>query len=172
MNLLAFRVNLIKGGNHHNIPYCRVTCEIVTFTSNWISFKLAFQVFQKLFCDISKSVSRFKQKGDGTLNLTSLSSLLPSSLCTPAASCATVNLRTGAQAPWMGSLGAMGPSWLTPCLRSLRPCCGKHRGVSSLMRCPLCPSPCWERSLCGSVRAAARVWKKRRGGAPRRRRHR
>lgn len=89
------------------------------------------------------------------------------SLCTLAASCATVNLRTGGQTLQMDSLRAMGPSWLMPYLGFPRPYCEKRRVKSLLMQCHRCLSPCWERCLYGSVKAAVRVWKRRRGGVPR-----
>lgn len=87
------------------------------------------------------------------------------SRCTLAASCAIVSLKTGEQALQMDSPGATGPSWPMRYRLFPRLCCGRRLDVSSLMRCRRCLSPCWERCLCGSVRAAARVWKRRRDGA-------
>lgn len=94
----------------------------------------------------------------------SLSLFLPS-LCTRAVSCATVSLRTGEQALQTDSPVGTGPSWLMLYRLFPRLYCGRRLDVSLRTQSHRCLSPCWERCLCGSVRAAARVWKRRREGA-------
>ena len=96
----------------------------------------------------------------------------PCSLCTPAAFCATGNLRTGERVLQMDSPEATAPSWLMPCLPSPRPCCVRCLGASWRMQCPRCPSPCWEKCPCGYARAAEKAWKRRKWGAPKSRLHR
>lgn len=94
--------------------------------------------------------------------------LLPgrTSQCIPAVFYVTENLKTGVQTPLMDFLVAMEPNWPTLSLPCPRHCYAKHQDESSLMLCPRFHSPCWERCLCGSVKVAARVWKRKRGGAP------